>query len=318
MIMKQFIRLVIFGCIMSSCIVLADAPISSIPIYENDYQPGVGLFVGKVARVSGTVVIVHLNETSGYHVSQDMNVYRGDTIVTGRSAKVVVRLNDGSQISQGASSRMQLNQMVYSPKKQTRSAFIHMSSGKARFSVQKLQSYKNRRFRIKTASALIGVRGSDFIIQVQPELTQVAAFENTELALIGLDMPDLPPVILHSFEKSRISPGASPTSPVPLSIEEMDGLKNEFMIDIKAMRQRETKAQESKSEKKQTIRISQKDTKNALTQQMRVDSDALQPPLTEFSDDIQQFQNEIQDNITHISEQKHEIATELPDFPVFP
>jgi gas vesicle protein len=318
MMIKQFIGLVIMACIISNCIVWADETISSIEIYDNDYQPGVGLFIGKVARVSGTVVIVHLNETSGYHVLQDMNVYRGDAILTGRSASVVIRLNDGSQISQGASSRIQLNQMMYSPKKHTRNAFIHMTSGKARFSVQKLKSYKNKRFRVKTVSALIGVRGSDFMIEVQPELTQVAAFENTELALIGLDMPDLPPVILHSNEKSRIALGESPSSPVPLPIEEMDGLKNEFMLDRKAMTQTETKVQESKSEKKQTIRISKADAKKTLAKQMNVTSDALQPTLSEFSNDIQDFQDDTNHNIINIIEQKHEIATELPAFPVLP
>ena len=306
------------GYIMSAFIVLADETIDSIAIYENEYQPGVGLFVGKVSGVSGKVIIVHLNETSGYHVFQDMKVYRGDTILTGKTANVVIRLNDGSQISQGAASRIQLNQIVYNPKKRTRNAFIHMSSGKARFSVQKLKSYKNRRFRVKTVSALIGVRGSDFVIQVKPDLTEVAAFEDTELALIGLEMPDLPPVILHSFEKSSIILGESPTSPIPLSIEEMDGLKNEFLLDMQARTKSDTKESESSSEKKQTIRISQSDAKNASVQQLNVDADALQPPLSGFSDLVKGFVNKKQDDITYVSEQKHEIATELPEFPEFP
>jgi len=303
---------------MSAVFVLADESIDSIAIYETDYQPGIGRFVGKVARVSGKVIIVHLNETSGYHVFQDMQVYRGDTIMTGYSADVLIHLNDGSQISQGSESRIQYNQIVYTPKNRTRNTFIHMSSGRARFSVKKLQSYKNRRFRVKTASALIGVRGSDFMIQVKPDLTEVAAFENTTLSLIGLDMPDLPPVILNAFEKSSIFSGKSPTSPISLSIEEMDGLKNEFRLDRQAMPQTETDEKEAASEKKQIIRISQSDAKKVSVQQMIVDADALKPPLANFSDVINNFVEQKQDDITYVSEQKHEIATELPEFPEFP
>jgi hypothetical protein len=306
------------GYIMSAFIAFADESIDSIAIFEEDYQPGVGLFVGKVSDVSGKAVIVHLNETSGYHVVQDMKIYRGDMIFTGRTAKVVILLNDGSQISQGAESKIQFNQLLYSPAKRTRNAFINLSSGKARFSVQKLNNFNNRRFRVKTATALIGVRGSDFVIQVKSDLTEVAAFENTELELVGLGMPDLSPVILHPFEKSNIFSGDSPTSPVPLSIEEMDGLKNEFLLDSRSITQAETQEKASDSQKKQTIRISQTDAKNVSVQQLTVDADALQPPLTEFSNDINRFENEVNDNTKNITEQKHEIATELPAFPVFP
>ena len=311
-------RLAMVGCIMSAFIAFADESIDSIAIYDHDYQPGVGLFVGKVSDVSGKAVIIHLNETTGYHVLQDMKIYRGDMIFTGRTTKVDILLNDGSQISQGAESKIQFNQLVYSPKKRTRNAFINMTSGKARFSVQKLNNFNNRRFRVKTASALIGVRGSDFVIQVKSDLTEVAAFEDTELSLVGLDMPDLPPVILHPFEKSRIFSGESPTSPIPLSIEEMDGLKSEFLLEKQAMTQTETQEKASGSQKTQTIRISQTDAKNVSVQQLTVDADALQPPLTEFSNDINRFENEVNDNTKNITEQKHEIATELPAFPVFP
>jgi len=303
---------------MSAFLVLAEESIDSIAIYDTDYQPGVGRFVGKVANVSGKVIIVHLNEKSGYHVLQNMNVYRGDTIFTGYSATVLIQLNDGSQISLGSESRIQLNQMVYTPKNRTRNAFIHMPSGKARFSVQKLKSYKNRRFRVKTVSALIGVRGSDFVIQVKPDQTEVAAFENTTLSLIGLDMPDLPPVILNSFEKSSIFSGQSPTSPMSLSIEEMDGLRNEFLLDRQAMPQTEIQKKESESEKKQSIRISHSDAKKTSSKQLAVDANALNPPLAGFSDVINNFVETKQNDITYVSEQKHEIATELPEFPEFP
>jgi len=321
MILKQILRFAIIGFMMSAFMVLADDNIDSIKIYENEYQPGMGLSVGKVVDVSGKVVIMHLDETSGYNVMKNMSVYRGDTLITGSDSKVVIRLNDDSQISQGEISRIQLNQVVYSPKQQSRNAFIHMSSGSARFSVQKLKSYKNRRFRVKTATALIGVRGSDFVIQVKQDLTEVAAFEDTELALIGLDIPDIPPVILHSYEKSKIASGESPTSPIPLSIEEMDGLKNEFLLDKQAMTQTQTQTEtkEKEPEKKHSIRVSKRDTqKLSSKKQLTVNSDKLQPPLTVFSNEIQRFENEILDNKESVLQQRHEIATELPEFPAFP
>jgi hypothetical protein len=317
MIIKQFLRFAIIFFMISPFMVFADENIDSITIYEYEYQPGVGLFVGKVFDVSGKVVIIHLDETSGYHVTKDMKVYRGDTIVTGSGSKVVIGLNDGSQISQGEISKIQLNQLVYAPKRKTRNSFIRMSSGNARFSVQKLKSFKNRRFRVKTATALIGVRGSDFMIQVKQDLTEVAAFEDTELDLIGLDTPDLPPVRLRSYEKSSIAAGESPSSPISLSIEEMDGLKNEFLLNKQAINQTETK--EKESEKKHTIRVSQTDTKKmSSNKELNIHSNALQPPLTFFSNEFKQFEDENWENKESVLQQRNEIATELPEFPQFP
>ncbi|KPA14026.1 secreted protein containing FecR protein domain protein [Candidatus Magnetomorum sp. HK-1] len=303
--------------------------INTIDINE-EYQPGVGLPLGNISLVQGEAVIVHLNETSGYKVIADMDIYRGDTVVTGDSARVNILLNDQSEVSVSQKSNLQLNQAVFHPKKKKRSTFINMSAGKARFSVRKLKSFSESRFRVKTVTALIGVRGSDFVIITQSDLTEISAFENTELALTGLEMPDLPPVILHSFEKSSIALGEMPMTPVPLSIEEMDALKDELMMEkpIQASVEKDTLSEKSKSasskqsnqntEKKQAIRIADKSKMNASKNSLVLDSEALQPPMLEFSDDATAFENKSKDASTYISEQKHEIATELPEFPEIP
>jgi len=314
---RQLLNWIVISYIMTAFIAIADQSIDAIQLYDTEYQPGIGLPVGEISLVNGEVVIVHLKEELGYSGISGMNVYRGDLILTAQSANVVILLKDGSQIVQGPGSRIQLNQVVYDPGKRTRSTFLKMSSGKARFSVNKLKSYQNRQFRIKTMSALIGVRGSDFVVQVAPDQTQVAAFEDTELSLVGLELPEMPPVILRAFEQSSIGLGESPTSPIPLSIEEMDGLKYEFQLDKQAMTQKQAKEQEASTEKKQIIRISDTDKKTS-TRQLSVDAESLQAPLMEFGNEIKRFENERLEANTYISQQKHEIATELPDFPVFP
>ncbi|ETR72482.1 MAG: FecR protein [Candidatus Magnetoglobus multicellularis str. Araruama] len=314
---RQLLNWIVISYIMSAFIAIADQSIDAIQLYDTEYQPGIGLPVGEITLVNGQVVIVHLKEELGYSGISGMNVYRGDLILTAQSANVVILLKDGSQIAQGAGTRIQLNQVVHNPRKRTRSIFLKMSSGKARFSVNKLKSYQNRQFRIKTMSALIGVRGSDFVVQVAPDQTQVAAFEDTELSLVGLELPEMPPVILRAFEQSSIGLGESPTSPIPLSIEEMDGLKYEFQLNKQAMTQKQAKEQEASTEKKQIIRISDTDKKTS-TRQLSVDAESLQAPLMEFGNEIKRFENERLEANTYISQQKHEIATELPDFPVFP
>jgi len=313
----------VFICLISVIAVLAETSldIHNINIID-DYQPGVGLPVGNISMVNGEAVIVHRNETTGYPVKQGLDVYRGDTILTGRSGTVIIALLDQSQLSIAADSNIQVNHVEFQPKKRKRNAFVKMSAGKTRFSVRKLKSFSESRFRVKTTTALIGVRGSDFMVHTQSDNTEISAFENTELALTGLAMPDMPPVILHSLERSSVLSGQVPMTPIPLSIEEMDAMKNELILEkqIISKRSSEKASQKSTASSKQqkSIRISEKAEKGGASQVSGVDSDALQPPIMVFTDDASRFENERMDANTYISEQQHEIATELPDFPINP
>jgi len=297
--------------------------INTMEINE-EYEPGIGLPLASITTVQGDAVIVHLDETIGYKALEGLSIYRGDTIITKSSSIVNIRLNDQSDISVGFESTFQLNRAVFHPKKKKRSTFINMSSGRARFSVRKLKSFPERRFRVKTATALIGVRGSDFVIVAKESMTEVAAFENTELELTGLEMPDLPPVILRAFEKSSIVIGGTPMIPAPLSIEEINSLKNELVIEKKAQTladkniSSESASSSKTKDKKQTIRIDKKSTKEASTKSLVLDSESIKPPTQNFYEYAKQFEDNSKDANTYITEQKHEIATELPEFPEYP
>jgi hypothetical protein len=322
-IIKQSFQWAIIIYLLGAMAAFAETSLNihSIDIVE-DYQAGIGLPVGKIVMATGNAVIVHLNEISGYKATQDLSVYRGDTILTDRLGKVIIALLDQSQLSVGANSNLQLNKIVFQPRRLKRNSFIKMSAGKARFSVQKLKSFSEKRFRVKTTTALIGVRGSDFMIIAQTDTTEISAFENTELALTGLEMPDMPPVILNSFEKSSVLSGQMPLSPMPMSIEEIDSLKNELIIEkqitSKGASGTNTQQSETSKDQKQTIRISEHTEKAVPIQALAVDSEDLQPPMMVFTDDASRFEQERMDADQYISEQQHEIATELPDFPINP
>ena len=114
-------------------------------------------------------------------------VLRNDSIVTGKRGRVKIIMGDGSKVYIGANSRVSLRKYSLRGTKLL-NASINMLWGKARFLVSKLKA-RNSFFRVRTPTAVLGVRGTEFVVIVPPtpELLN-NAFDNITLA----DVPPLP------------------------------------------------------------------------------------------------------------------------------
>ena len=141
--------------------------------------------VGRVAHTYGSAWIERGHQLDKLEKGQV--VLRNDSIITGTRGRVKIVMRDGSKIYVGAKSRISLRQ--YSMKKDKLfSATIHMLWGKTRFFVNKLTT-KNASFKVNTPTAVLGVRGTEFIVSVPatPELL-AKALQHITLA----DVPALP------------------------------------------------------------------------------------------------------------------------------
>jgi hypothetical protein len=110
-----------------------------------------------------------------------------------------------------------------------RSTFINMALGKARFWAKKLANFRRSKFRVKSLTAVVGVRGSEWIQIVTkvpaplaaneevikvPALaanedatrfsTRVIALEDTILEVVSTAAPEELPVILKDFEQIEV------------------------------------------------------------------------------------------------------------------
>jgi hypothetical protein len=200
-------------------------------LMEETYQPGRGRSVGRIQRVQGTAVIIHSDVLKGYEASRGIRLYKGDTIITLENSKVRFRLNDRSILSLSSETKMTLNKSVYDKKRKQRSSFLGMALGKARFLVVKLLDYKRSEFKVKTPTAVCGVRGSDFILEATVDETIATALENTEIELRSLAFLDLEPVILKDGEMSGVKKGQRPTQAVRLSEDEI-ARKKQYFLDV--------------------------------------------------------------------------------------
>ena len=194
------------------------------------FYPGYGSPIGKVQRVKGEVVAVHSHAAEqGFRLRPGIMLYKGDTLFTMKKGKVRFRMNDGSILSLASGTKLVLNKSVYEKKKKSRSSFLDMAFGKARFLVVKLINFKHSEFKVKTPTAVCGVRGSDYVIEASEQVSVFIALETTSIEVSGNKDPKAKPVVLNEYEMSKVYAGGYPSEPVKLTPEEIKRVKEQFI-----------------------------------------------------------------------------------------
>jgi len=199
-------------------------------VVGDTFYPGFGASIGQVQRVRGEVVGVHSHaEIQGFRLRPKNRLYKNDTIYTMEKGKIRFRMNDGSILSLASQTKLELNKSVYDKKKKSRSSFLNMAFGKARFLVVKLVNFKRSEFKVKTPTAVCGVRGSDYVIEVYEDESVFIALEKTTIEIYSSEDPGADPMVLEEYERSRVRKGEIPTRPEKLSPEEIKKVTEPFI-----------------------------------------------------------------------------------------
>ncbi len=192
------------------------------------YESGAGRPVGFVSLVEGQAMIFREDSEQGDEAAPGMPLFEGDAIRTMEPGRIRIQMKDDSLITLTSQTRLTISRSLYSQEKEERASFFDMALGKARFVVKKLVGYKRSEFKVKTKTAIVGVRGSDFTVFATDSLTEVTALENTLLEVIGLIGPEVPPVLLSPFEQTIIALGELPDDPRRIGMDRIQELKRLF------------------------------------------------------------------------------------------
>lgn len=194
------------------------------------FYPGYGAPIGQVQRVKGEVVAVHSHAVDqGFRLRPGTSLYKGDTLFTMENGRVRFIMNDGSILSLASETKLELNKSVYEQKKKSRSSFLNMAFGKARFLVVKLINFKRSEFKVKTPTAVCGVRGSDYVIEASEQVSVFIALEATTIEVSGHKDPKMKPVVIEEFQMCKVPLDGYPSEPVKLSPEEIKRVKEQFI-----------------------------------------------------------------------------------------
>jgi len=292
-------------------------------IIEDIFKPGYGSPVGHVALVQGNVVIMHKDKLRGYRAKKDLPLFKRDIIVTQEKGRIRFEMNDESILTLGSSTKLVIDRSVYDVKKKSRFSFFRLALGKARFWAKKLMDFKHSRFKVRTPTTVVGVRGSDFIIKTTAKLTEVTALEETKLEVVSLAFPEAKPMDVNDFERTIVEEGALPTDVEIVKPEEIEEMKKEFIVTPEAVEPEEKlKEVKPKEPVKPGEKVLVSEDELVTPEDPGAPEDLIGPIVPdiveqeETSSQEEWFKDEFDDIEKSVAEEG--IIEELPDFPQTP
>ncbi len=119
---------------------------------------------GTLKSVEGEVSLV--NGTTSRVAEVGGGLQEADRIVTGRHASTSLVLKDGTIVMVGPSSTMDLSKIQFDPTTQNGSMSLSLWQGMIRVVTGLLGKLHPEQVNVTTPTSVVGVRGTDFIVEV--------------------------------------------------------------------------------------------------------------------------------------------------------
>jgi len=119
--------------------------------------------VGTFKSAQGTVRLLQAGKELSPAPGQGLMV--NDSVVTGADGSAAITLRDGTTLNVGPKSRMDMSAFDFNSTTQQGSAAIHLLQGSMRVVTGLLGKVNPDRFKVTTPTSVVGVRGTDFIVE---------------------------------------------------------------------------------------------------------------------------------------------------------
>ncbi|MGE3334312.1 MAG: FecR domain-containing protein [Rhodospirillaceae bacterium] len=169
------------------------------------------------AARAGGVTAVHGSATAVRDTTQDnlaLNdpIFRNDILETGPDGKLRVTFADNTQLTLGPDADVVIDDFVYAPDKKTGNAALRIAAGTARVIAGAIEDNGgSEAFSIRTPVATIGIRGTDFFVEMAGDHLQVALFSGYEVTVTNTAGT----TVLRPGEGTDVWGAAAPTPGIP-------------------------------------------------------------------------------------------------------
>ncbi|MBU4357308.1 MAG: FecR family protein, partial [Proteobacteria bacterium] len=212
--------------------------------------------VGHITQVEGRVDLLKGGKLPATPVALQDKVESGDVLRAKSLSKAQITFIDNSVITLSPESRLAVDEYRFEPAQQKRFAVLNLFQGMAHVVVNKLFKMEEPDFVIKTHTAVLGVRGTDFGIRLQPNASTILNFQGiTQVANIFPEVGKLdrrafkaayafgPPgspnsVMLQAMQGTTVGQGLPPTLPFSITAQDQQQFMNQLSFGVLG-RQRE-------------------------------------------------------------------------------
>ena len=123
--------------------------------------------VGLIQTVTGHVVVLHGKTNEAYFAAQGDTIFQQDALLTLEESRCRVRFVSEDVITMGEDARIDIEELVDDHELQRKKSTFNMFRGKAMFYVVRLFRHKNVSASVKTKTAVVGIRGTKFGVEVR-------------------------------------------------------------------------------------------------------------------------------------------------------
>ena len=121
---------------------------------------------GTFKTVQGDVTVVRGNARSAAVSGGALRAE--DRVLTGPASAAAVTLRDGTVLSVGPESTVDLSQFSFNPTTQEGNVLVKLARGALRMTTGLIAKLKPEQVQVTTPTTVIGVRGTDFIVEENP------------------------------------------------------------------------------------------------------------------------------------------------------
>ncbi|MBW1806461.1 MAG: FecR domain-containing protein [Deltaproteobacteria bacterium] len=122
--------------------------------------------VGVIHAMIGTVIVIHKADKSAYFGKEGDYIYENDSLETLSDSKCRLKFINHDVVSMSVNSNIDVDEVALDRRKQEKKSFFSMLKGKAMFYSLRLFSVKKNNMRLKTPTAVVGVRGTKFGVDI--------------------------------------------------------------------------------------------------------------------------------------------------------
>jgi hypothetical protein len=214
--------------------------------------------VGHLTLVKGGVDILKGGHLPATPAKIKDGVQPGDVIRTKSLSQAQITFIDKSIMTISPQSRVAIEAYMFDSAKNKRNAVVKLFQGLAHMVISKITKAEEPDFVVKTNTAIVGVRGTDFGIRLQPNGSTILNFEG--LIQVGNVFPEVSQlfqkaskvaysfsrswnesakgwVMVHTMEGVFVGRGLPPTMPFKLTREDQKLFLHQMAVGLISLRQ---------------------------------------------------------------------------------
>jgi hypothetical protein len=183
--------------------------------------------IGQVVQLEGPVDILRGGKLPAIPLKLQDSIDPGDVIRTKTGGKVQLKFIDDTTMTVAPGSRVAVESYLYDPGQGQRNAVLQVFMGLVETTVTKILKPDREDFILKTNTAVMGVRGTQWYTRLFPTGTEIYT-ENSKLAVRNLFPEVKGEVILKAREFTFVGANLTPTVPTSYDPGMLKAVKAQF------------------------------------------------------------------------------------------